>query len=504
MFPKGFSVSYVHGVSLDSPIKTINDRASQLTQDDVEWMVPELMDHFSGRIHSLSTYVYGSERGVALAAFKEWASKTLEKGVKTFLFKNQHWRAGRSIGPYLSTCLTKLADNLKTDIDFVKKVSIPICPACKALGDREFLIYEGKLLRCPTCTKEHLRLEEKQDRTSREEFEIRIRKVFSLHSRKGLRCPSCDRFIPESFAKTNQSGRVSCPFDNCSWFGIESELEPMAHPLGQSAGTTISMNSPIASKRHAWDKTFEMQDYLDANEINPDTRIEQEEKYTKELDIARNVLAIQKSRLSKEPMSKVIKKYLMYQAFETLLEHDPAGMINYLIHGKSLGERPIQSLIFQKYIQLIENKLPFHIDKGIEGDSEVYSLLDPSLNLFLGMSEYQAHVRESGLITNNTHEIFVGAKCNGPCFIGLLCDITDDDGNSLLPDVEYYTFSNIKMKSTVPENTLVKVVHFRIPPHYEMYSLVNLQRTRKRIVDSIYKRLHGKVRPLKGSCEKLR
>lgn len=476
---------------MDNPIKVINDRASKLTEDDIDWVVSELMDHFSGRIHSLSTYVYGSEKGVALAAFKEWAQKTIEKGVKTFIFKNEHWRNGRSIGPYLSTCLTKLADTLKSDIESVKKVSIPICPACKTLNEREFLVYEGKLMRCPTCTKEHARLESKPDRTSVEEYAYRLRKVFSLHSRKGRRCPSCERFIPESFINASESSRVSCPYDNCSWFGVESELEQMAHPLGQSTGMTVSLNSPISSKNWSNTSDTEMGDMIDAKEVNPDVRMEQAEKYYKEMKIAKEVLAIQQARLECQPRKKVIKKYLMYQAFQNLLEQDPAAMISYLIHGKSLGERPIQSLIFQRYIQLVENHLPFTIDDedDEDGSGEVYSLLDSKLNLFLGMSEYQAYVKESGFISNNTHEIFVGAKCNGPCFIGLLCDVQDESGKSLLSEVEYYTFSCVKMKNTVSQNTLVKVIHFRIPPHYEMYSLVNLQRTRGRIVQSIRNRL---------------
>lgn len=469
---------------MDNPIKIINARASKLTEEDTEWMVSELMDHFGGRIHSLSTYVYGSERGVALAAFKEWAGKTLKKGVETFLFKNEHWRSGRSIGPYLSTCLTKLADTLKSDIDSIKKVSIPICPACKTLNEREFLVYEGKLMRCPTCTKELSRLDAIPTKSSIEEYAYRLRKVFSLHSRKGRRCPSCNRFIPESFINASESNRVSCPYDNCSWFGIESELEPMAHPLGQSSGMTVSLNIPISSTNNT-----EMGDLIDAKEVNPDIRMEQAEKYYKELKIAKEVLELQKSRLEHQPRKKVIKKYLMYQAFQNLLDQDPASMISYLIHGKSLGERPIQSLIFQRYIQLVENNLPFTIDDEDGEEGEIYSLLDSKLNLFLGTSEYQAYVRESGFVSNNTHEVFVGAKCNGPCFIGLLCDIQNENGKSLLSEVEYYTFSSIKMKSSVPQNTLVKVIHFRIPPHYEMYSLVNLQRVRKRIVTSLHKRL---------------
>jgi len=495
------------GANLETnPINNININASKLAKEDIRsWedipnpLIEELMDHFSSRIHTLSTYVYGAESGVALSAFKEYAATTLQKGLYTFVFKNQHWRSGRSIGPYLLTCLSKLADSLKSDIDFVKKISIPICPACKTLGDREYLIYDGKMLRCQNCTRESVRLESIKARSSRDEFAFRLRKVFSIHSRKGHRCPSCERFIPDSFIKNGDSILISCPYDTCDWFGVVSELEPMAHPLGQSSGSTVSLNAPIVVNSFGTGQTPEFQDRLDAQEINPDIKIEQTEKYHREFGIAKSVIAAQKARFSKMPMSKVIKKYLMYQAFEMLLEQDPAGMIGYLIHGKSIGERPIQSLIFQKYIQLIENQLPFEIMDDDGNLNEVFSLLDPGLNLFLGTSEYHAYVRESGLVSNNTYEIFVGAKCNGPCFIGLLCDIIDDKGKSLLSEVEYYTFSNIKMNSTVPKNTQVKVIHFRIPPHYEMYSLVNLQRVRRRVVDSIYKRLHGEIRPLKGS-----
>lgn len=477
------------GIVDKNPVNDINLNASNIKESDIGLIVDELMDYFSPKIHTLSNYVYGANHGVALSAFKEQVSDTLYKGLYTFIFKSKHWKSGRNIGPYLITCLSKLADNLKSDIDFVKKTSIPICPACKMLGDREYLVYEGKLLRCPTCTKESDRLEELNNKSSNDEFIYRLRKVFSLHSRKGYHCPGCDQFIPESLLKTDNNIRVSCPYDNCSWFGVISDLEPMAHPLGVSAGSTVSLNSKIVSGSSSVRNQIEFQDKLDSKDINPDIKIEQIEKYHREFEIAKSVISSQKARYLKQPITHVLKKYAMYQAFDILLEQDPAGMIGYLIHGKSIGERPIQSLIFQTYIELIENRLPFEILNDNKEIVEVFSLLDSGLNLFLGTSEYTSYVRDSGFVSNNTHEIFVGAKCNGPCFIGLLCDITDTDGNSLLSEVDYYTFSNIKMKNTIPQNTEVNVIHFRIPPHYEMYSLVNLQRTRKCIVTSIQKRL---------------
>ena len=138
--------------------------------------------------------------------------------------------------------------------------------------------------------------------------------------------------------------------------------------------------------------------------------------------------------------------------------------------------------------------MPFTVRKyGIE--HEIYSLLDPHLDLFLGISEFEAVV-EGGTIPNNTKERYVGGReCldHGPCFIGLLCDIVDEEGNSIKDKVYQYTFSQIKI-ANVEDGTKVKITHFRIPSHYEMNGLVQLQRIRKRLVDSIYFRMHGRRR----------
>lgn len=477
---------------MNNPIQEINEKASTLTVEDIDRISLDLLEYFSTRIISLSRYTYESESDIAFSSFKEEAKERLKQGLTTFLIKSQHWRTGRDIEPYLLTCLTNLSRGLRIANSPGKKVLIPVCPACKTLNEKEFLHYENKLLRCPTCTKESDRLNSIKKRSSHEEFQFRIRKIFSLHSRKGHRCPSCERFIPDSFIYSSKNGRISCPYDdNCFWFGLISELEPMIHPVSLSFEFNLSLDENYLKTSNYY------KNVINANVITPDVIIEQSQEYCKELNIIKDVLKNQKSRLNKNNY-KSIKKYLMYEAFENLTNQDPAGMINYLIHSKCKGDRPIQSLIFQKYIKLMENNIPFKIS-GPEGVTEVFSLLDSNLNLFLGMSEYQAYVKENRVVPNNTHEIFVGVKCNGPCFIGHLCDILDENNKSLLSEVLYYTFSSIKMSNNVPKDTLVKVIHMRIPPHYEMYSLVNLQRVRRKIVDSIYKRINGETRPLKGS-----
>lgn len=475
----------------ENPIQIINSHAASITEEELSQLVPELVEYYSRKIKYLSYYVYGQDRGLPLSAFRAWAAETIESGSKTFLFQKQHWKTGRNIGPYLYKCLERLADTLKKSYNCMSSISMPICPACKSLGCREFLIHESRMLRCPCCTREIYRLEDSK-RTIREEYELNIRRVFSLHSSKGYKCPDCGGFIPESVIN-NQT--ASCPYDNCTWFGDKSNLIIMNHPIGSNSGFLISLNAPV-NNSFTKEEGSEMQSLIDGNEINCDLRIAQSQKYEKELKITKEVLKIQKSRLEDTNKVKGFKKQLMYQAFEDLLEEDPASMISYLIHGKSIGERPIQSQIFQKYIWLIENKLPLELI-GKNGKVEFLSLLDPELELFLGISEYNAFVRESGIVPNNTHEVFVGAKCNGPCFIGYLCDVLDKNNKSLLSEVEYYTFSNLKMKSTIPQETMLKIIHFRMPPHYEMFSLVLLQRTKTKIINSIYKRLNGETRQAK-------
>jgi Pyruvate/2-oxoacid:ferredoxin oxidoreductase delta subunit len=478
---------------LNNIIENININAANLTEEDIDLLIPQLVEYFNNKICSLAKFTYETDQKLALSAFKEKASEMLKNGTVSFISNKNYLKSNRSIEPYLLGCLNNLSRFEKRELSGIQTTSVPLCPGCKTLGEKEFLDYEGKLLRCKICTKKVEILENIEKKSSKEEYEYRIRKVFSLHSRKGRRCPNCNRFVPESLLISNHNSIVSCPYDNCSWFGTISELDIMSHPVGKSSGKTITMNST----KNNISNGLNLQDTINSNSITSDIMIEQSEQFVKEFNLTKSIITSKKNKANKKD-TKLNKKYLMYKAFDILLDQDPVGMINYLIHGKSLGDRPIQSLIFQQYIHLIENLLPFTID-GEDGPVEVFSLLDKNLNLFLGMSEFTSYVRESGLITNNTHEIFTGSKCKGPCFMGWLCNITDDSGKSLISEVDYYTFSNIKMKSTVPQNTMVNVVHFRIPPHYEMYSLISLQRIRRDIVDSIYKRLNGVVRPLRGA-----
>jgi hypothetical protein len=473
-------------------VARINRTASNITEDDLDdWVVPELVKHYSNKISALAAYVYGKNNPIGQSAFREYANETLRRGAYTFLFKSQHWRNSRNINPYLITCLNRLGDRLKSDVESRRKLSVPTCPGCRALGVKEYLHYDGQNFRCPVCESESQRLEYEPSRDDRQEYELSIRSIFAVHSRKGCRCPECHRFIPRSYIR---SQKLSCPYDRCLWFGESAALEEMSHPMGISTETSISLNDSSY-------KTIgkpEWQENITDDVAGADLRMEVQQRCTREYETVKDVIETQITRVMKEPASRAIKKQMMYQAYYNMFHQSPEEMISYLAHQKVESDLPIQCQIFQEFVRLVENSLPFNIHK-FGRTIEVYSLLDPYLDLFLGMSTFTSAVRPSGLVPNNTTETYVGGrekKNHGPCFIGLLCD-AKVDGRSIMDKVEHYTFSHLKLWNVAP-GTKVEVTHMRMPSHYEMNGLVQLQRIRRRIVDSVYQRLNGKRRTPKG------
>ena len=478
-------------------IEKIRASAPDITEQEIDgWIVPDLLVHYSDRINQLANRVYGGIDigwSVACGAFRQYAEEALRKGVHTYLFKSQRWRSDGNLDTYLLTCLNRLAKRLKEDIGSVKKICVPVCPACKTVGRKEFLHAEGDKFRCEYCTSESFRLEDEDGCES----ELVFHDTFSVHSRKGVRCPKCHRFIPISY--TEGQYRICCPYLNCNWYGPAIDAPIMSHPMGMSSDyRMVSINIKSSDSNTSW------QDNFSDNSINADIKMEVAEQYQKEYDTVREVIETQMSRIMREPRDKAIKKQLMYQAFYNMLERQPEDMVAYLARLRHSCELPIQSQIFQDFIRLIENALPFDIVKhGVK--IEVLSLQDPYLDLFLGISNFSELVGSNLIVPNKTSEIYIGGRQMrnfGRCFIGLLCDVESDDGISLMSNVDHYTFSHIKMKDIEP-GTQVHVTHLRIPSHYEMNGLVPLQRIRRRIVDSVYQRLHGKRRVVGNESQEL-
>ena len=174
---------------------------------------------------------------------------------------------------------------------------------------------------------------------------------------------------------------------------------------------------------------------------------------------------------------------LAYQAFANLLKKYPEQMVDYLLHESRSGG--FQHKVFQEYIKLLEEALPFSFKKN-KRLHKVESLLDDNLNLFDGISVFEGIVSEKLVIKNGTREFYIGgreSKVSKPYYIGKLLSIIDKKDSSVLMDhVKEYSFSLIKMKDIEP-GTEVIVTHLRVPPHYQMKGMVYVNRIRKKIVE---------------------
>lgn len=480
-------------------IKQINDVAAFVSEQDLdEWIVPKLLEHYDLKIRSLASKAYGPSAHytndgptLAMMAFRERAKAELYGAMKTFIFKSEHWRTGRDVNTYLLKSLNRLADRTKWDTESAKKINLLVCPGCKFLLKREFLEPFGDFWKCPECSDELRRVDNEIKTYSETEGEAfimrleskaRLYRAFAIHSRRGYRCSDCCRFIPES---CNGEHGIGCPYPDCDFFGKIECLERMAHPVGLTKQMNLSLQTSIDDGGDGPD----IQEAFAADVVDPDIHMEVHENFEEEIVILKEVIAQQLQAVKRtNAAGTMLQKVLMYEAYSNMLDKYPEEMVSYLVHKKQSADFPLQARIFQEYVGLMQDALPYTIKKNGE-DYEVVSLLDPKISLFEGISEFDAVVKNDYTIPNNTRESYMGGrkfKNYGPCFIGLIIDVKDRRNNeSIRHHVREYSFVQIKMKKTVSPGTPVVVRHYRMASHYEMGSLVYLQRIRKRIVNSV-------------------
>lgn len=486
-------------------IAKINEKAENLKEQDLnEWIIPELMTFYQPRIDIHAQKAYGSVPGnVARNAFRETAKSTLYNGCNTFLFKAAHWRSGRDINTYLLTCLKRLADQTFWDQSSAKRANLLICPACRELGSKVFLVSESRAWRCSVCTNEADRLadEIKKNKATPSDLaaaraRMQLHKAFALHSRRGYKCgePSCARFIPETL---NGKFGMQCPYPDCDFFGPVEELQQVSHPSALTHRQMVSLNKPLSNANgDGSGRVSELQDLFEAEEVTPDEKIAIQQSFKTEYSVLLSIIDQQIAGVKRTNNNGTkTQKLLMYEAFKSMCKKNPEEMVSYLVHLKQNADVPIQVRIFQEYIGLIENALPFTIEKRGE-KMDIISISDPYLGLFTGKSVFEAVVKENGSIPNNTVETYTGSrnyKMFGSCFLGKLIDVVDKStGKSVMDSIKGHSF--VQIESCLPPGTVVTVSHYRIPAHYEMGSMVFLQRIRRHIVDKVYFKIHGKKR----------
>lgn len=459
---------------------------------NLESLVDSTLDHFSEKISFLARKTYENNDLLSYSSFKEECKNVILLALDTFFLKKKHWLnqgvTGQDVCNYIAASLDNHATSLKHKIEADNRQTVLICPLCKLENKREYLTKEDKLWRCDNCT----RLSE----TKLPPTQFLLRRIFSLHSRSGYRCPDCNRFLPASAV----SEGIACPYEDCLFLGLKDQLQLMSHPFISCVRNTISLDD-VENKSQKQSDKLSKQLVDNSSQADAYTCISVSEQIQLELETLNCVIENQMSSLKRSNRDSTLnQKLTMYRAFQNMIQKSPEEMVSYLVHQKKKFDFPIQSRIFQEYIALIENLIPFHFIRA-GSKIDIIDLLDPNLLLFLGQSEFVSVISTEHTIHNETTEFYISKtslKNYGPCFLGKIIDIIDVKNNkSIKNKLKEYSFNEIWMDKSVAPGTEVKVIHYRIPSHYETGSMIFLQKTRKDIVDRVYMVLNNKKREAK-------
>lgn len=459
-----------------------------LTQSDAKAFAPSIINDLDSYVQAFARKAYKGHQidSLVLNSFKAMATEQISNALETFYIKKKHWKNRVSFKPYAIAALRNFSSTLRKSINAQDTIFVLICPLCKELNnEKEVLVKEKPFWRCNICTSNF------ENEKAQNHHQSKLFQIFSLHSRKGYGCPDCDRFIPESSCASN--GQISCPYLDCFFSGKFSELFPANHPQMAKIRWHTMLDQNVM-KDFAAGNEKSLVEILSSNEIyqNPDTNLIVLQDINEKEKAIYSVIKSQINKIKKNENLTSLQKCTMYAAFVEILKEFPDEMIGYLANQQRTSF-PIQARIFQKYTDFLEKELPFQL-KSMKGiTTEILDLLDPELGLFTGISKFSATI-QNGKIPNLTKEEYVGKhtyKNYGPCYFGRLIDILNN-GKSLKSLVKNYSFSEINLIDSSCDGTIVEVVHFRIPSHYEVGHLTFLQHIKKTITARVNFKLTNK------------
>jgi len=330
---------------------------------------------------------------------------------------------------------------------FGRSVLAPICPGCLSLRKITPVEVHKKVYKCKSCESA---LNEKIS-----DSELNLRKTFSFYYNSGVSCPGCKNFVPYQMSMAD---KLHCPYTSCLASFERRAAKKAKHPERK---LTTSIN------------------VFDYDEICGKKSKEELFRNYQELKI-REFIASEINRLSYGNFTSIFRSK-MAEAFLVMMDKNKDAMLCYLL-DKSRSEK-IQHKIFQQYVSIIERSFPL-ISRKNRKRIVMDSLLDDNMCLFQGMSEFRSSV-EDFEVKNQTQETYSVKNQQVPFYLGKLLDVIDTNtGNSILSEVDDYSFFKIKLRQNCKSKNVI-VKHLRIYPHYQMGHMVYLNNLRKLVRDNL-------------------
>lgn len=428
---------------------------------DVDKLVENFILKHEKSIATVHKCYYKTYDKLSLQAVIESLKNELKTGCITFINKNL---PTNELDSYLFYIVNSYCKKNATIVS--RKKTEYLCPGCLYLGINTIIMH-SQIFKCEECK---ISLNKTLDPKK-----VLLFGTFAKHNKSGYHCPDCKRFIPHPI---DNASIVSCPYFDCYFAGEHSSLKKMHHP------TTYSNIEHLTLDTASINNKYTNKDNLTSPDLSALSKLQIKNELQKKIEILKNVIESQNNNVLYNSSDFTVKhKQLTYQAYTNLINRYPEEMVDYLLNGSRSGG--FQHKIFQEYVRLLENSLPFVIKKNGK-IHRIESLLDNNMCVFDGISTYDAIITDKYSIKNNTKEFYIGgrkAAYTKPYYIGKLLNVIDKKTNSSVIDkVIEYSFSKIKLKDVNP-GTSVTVTHLRIPPHYQMGGMVYINRIRKKIVD---------------------
>jgi hypothetical protein len=433
---------------------------------DVDSLVKTFIEEREQGIATLHRIYFQSNNELSLRALKEELIEELRTGCVTYLNKGAPLD---EIYNYLFYIVNAFCKKLGKPI--VKYKIEYICPGCVFLGKEYGTLAVDKIFQCDEC--------EAELKVSIDPKKSCFFRTFYRHNKSGYHCPDCQRFIPHPL---DNVATVSCPYFDCLFVGKISEMSKMHHPTSKSNPEKLALDVNVYKDTVGGmsQKDNILSHYIDAN-----TQLEVAEDLQEKVELLHEIIETQSNNVPYSGSDATMKhKQHVYQAFANLLDEYPIEMVGYLCNSSD-SHSGFQHKVFQEYIRLLDESLPFFITKN-KKPYKIDSLLDDSLCLFDGISVYDSVITDKLSIKNETKEFYIGgrkAAYTKPFYIGKLLNVIQRDTKApLMHLVKDYSFSKIRVRDIEP-GTKVTVTHLRVPPHYQMGGMVYVNRVRKKIVE---------------------
>jgi len=387
--------------------------------------------------------------------------------MKSYLFYKKKWKHGVPIIAYLRKCISffYILDTRFTCN--VQKIKAYVCPTCKSFLEKSKL-HEGStgLLYCQSC--------EQFIKNNIEEYSkdrIELCKKMLPHSKKGVRCPRCERFVPISLMR---DGKLVCPFVGC----------------GQKCDISQNMNHPVGFFYQKFED--EAGFHLASLEKNQEKKLSDQQEANEKIKKLKKIIKEQQEVQGHTRLAP--NKYVMYDAINQMMDKHPMQTFNYIVRKISNNDLPLQAMIFQEFSKKMLSLFPIMLSSK-SGSITVTDPTDSRINLFTGHMRFTETVDEALVLRKPTLLSRYKANCKYSCdicknpqtcsFIGYVTKITDDDGNDLMGAVDNYGFTNVKFKrGEVEAGRVVTVSYYAIPAHYSVKSMAHMQRIIKRLQKS--------------------